>query len=180
LAKQTQVAEFEAIFHRYKNMAFKIAYLILGDVQEAEDVLQEVFIKVYRAGGSFRPEKGGFNTWLHRITVNQCISTRRRKLPPLFSLERLKEEGLDLPEASSQLPEEFLMKQEESERIGGAMSSLDRKHRAILALRYFDDLSYEEIAQVLKIPLGTVKSRLNKAIKGLREEIVEKELQHEL
>jgi RNA polymerase sigma-70 factor (ECF subfamily) len=171
-----ELEEFEAIFHRYKNIVFKIAYLTLGDVQEAEDVMQEVFIKVYRARDSFRPEKGQFNSWLHRITINQSISRRRRKSLPSFSLERLREEGLDLPEASPQLPEEFLMKQEESKRIQEAMSFLDRKHRAILALRYFDDLSYNEIAQVLGIPLGTVKSRINTAIKALRRELVEKEV----
>ena len=180
MAKQTEVEEFEAIFYRYKDMVFKIAYLIVGNAQEAEDVMQEVFIKVYRAGDTFRPEKGGFNTWLHRITVNQCISERRRKRLPSFSHETLKEEGFDLPQASSELPEEFLMKQEESERIRRAMRSLDRKHRAVLALRYFDELSYGEIAQMLKIPLGTVKSRLNAAIKVLRKEIVERELRHEL
>lgn len=180
MAKQIKIEEFEAIFYHYKDRVFKIAYLIMGNAQEAEDILQEVFIKVYRSGNTFRPEKGSLNTWLHRITVNQCISERRRKSPTSFSLETLKEEGFDVPEAFSKTPENLSMKQEESERVQQAMESLDRRHRTVLALRYFDDLSYDEIAQVLEIPLGTVKSRLNIAVKALRKEIMEKELHHEL
>ena len=168
--------EVEAIFCRYKDMVFKTAYLMLGNTQEAEDVLQEVFIKIYKSYDTFHSEKGRFNTWLHRITVNQCISERRKKRLPSFSLERLGEEGFDLPEVSSQLPEKLLMKQEESEKVQRAMKSLGRKHRTVVTLRYFNGLSYDEIAQVLKIPLGTVKSRLNAAIEALRKELIGKEL----
>lgn len=176
MAKQIELNKFEAIYHRYKNMVFRLAYLTLGDAQEAEDAMQEVFIKVYRSWGSFDPEKGHLNSWLHRITINQCISRRRRKSLPSFSLERLQKEGLDLPDTTPQHPEDLLIKQEESKRIQKAMSLLDMKHRAIIALRYFDNLSYNEIAQTLEIPLGTVKSRINTAIKALRRELVDKEV----
>jgi RNA polymerase sigma-70 factor, ECF subfamily len=175
LTKQMELEEFEAVFHCYKNMVFKLAYLTLGNVQEAEDVMQEVFIKVYRAQNSFRPEKGNFNSWLRRITINQIISRRRRKSLPSLSLEVLEEEGAELPEDSPLLPDEFLIKQEESRRIQEAIKFLNRKHSAILVMRYYDNLSYDEIARVLEIPLGTVKSRINTAIKALRKELVEKE-----
>ena len=176
MAKQMEPEEFEALFHRYKNMVFKLAYLTLGDVQEAEDVMQEVFIKVYRSKNSFSPEKGKFNSWLHRVTINQSISWRRRKSLSSSSLERLEEEGGDLPEDSPQLPEELLIKQEESKMIQEAMIFLDRKHRAILAMRYYDNLSYEDIARILETPLGTVKSRINRAIEALRKGLVGKEV----
>ncbi|MFC1924583.1 RNA polymerase sigma factor [Chloroflexota bacterium] len=176
MAKQLELNEFEAIYHRYKNMVLKLAYLTLGDAQDAEDAMQEVFIKVYRAWDSYNPERGHLNAWLHRITINQCISQRRRKSLPSFSLERSQQEGLDLPDTSHQLPERLLIKKEESQKIHEAMSLLDMKHRAIIALRYFDNLSYNEIAQILEIPLGTVKSRINTAIKTLRRELVEKEV----
>ena len=91
-------------------------------------------------------------------------------------VETTQEEGIDLPETSTQLPEELLIKQEESKKIQEAMRLLDSKHRAIIALRYFDNLSYNEIAQILEIPLGTVKSRINTAINALRRELVEKEV----
>ena len=176
MVKPLDAEKFEAIFHCYKNMVYRLAYLTLGDAQEAEDVMQEVFIKVYQAHDSFRPEKGNFNSWLRRITINQSISRQRRKSLPSLSLENLEEEGADLSETSYELPEETAIKQEESRRIQRAISFLDKKHRAILALRYFDNLSYNEISLVLEIPLGTVKSRINTAIKALRREMVDKEV----
>jgi len=176
LAKQIELDEFEAIYHRYKNMVLKLAYLTLGDAQDAEDAMQEVFIKVYRAWDSYNPERGHINAWLHRITINQCISQRRRKSLPSFSLERSQKEGLDLPDTSLPLPERLLIKKEESQIIQKAMNLLDMKHRAIIAMRYFDNLSYNEIAQILEIPVGTVKSRINTAIKTLRRELMDKEV----
>lgn len=175
MAKDFGVEDFEAIFREYKDMVYKTAYLILGDAHEAEDVLQEVFIKVHKSLDSFDSRKGAFSTWLRRITVNHCVTERRnRHLASLsLSLERLEEEGFDPEDADSQRPEELAVKKEESHRIQRAMKTLDRKHRAVVTLRYFDQLSYEEIAQVMSIPLGTVKSRLNTAIQALRQELVE-------
>ena len=169
LAKQMNIEEFEAFFQRYKDRVFRTAYSILGDSGEAEDMVQEVFVKVYRSGGFLHPEKGKFEAWLHRLTVNQCISSRRKKHSPL-SVERLEEDGFELPEDKSLSPEELLIKKEESKKVWRALRSLDKRHRTVLALRYFDDLCYDEIAQVLKIPLGTVKSRLSSAIEALRKE----------
>lgn len=176
MAKQLDTEKFEAIFHCYKKMVYKLAYLTLGNAQEAEDVMQEVFVKVYRSHDSFHPEKGNFNSWLRRITINESISRQRRKSLPSLSLENLEEEGADLPGTTHELPEELAIKQEETRSIRKAMSSLDKKHRAILVLRYFDNLSYNEISQVLEIPLGTVKSRINTAIKALRKEMLDKEV----
>jgi len=176
LAKQTRIEEFEAIFDCYKNMVFKLAYLTIGNVQEAEDIMQEVFIKVYRAQNSFQPEKGNFNSWLRRITINQIISRRRRKSLSSVSLEVLEEEGIELQEGHHLPPEDLLIKQEENRSIQEAIRFLDRRQRIVLVLRYFDNLSYNEIAEVLEIPLGTVKSRINTAIKALRKELGEKEV----
>jgi RNA polymerase sigma-70 factor (ECF subfamily) len=94
----------------------------------------------------------------------------------VLSLEVLKEEDIESPGDSPLLPEELVIKHEESKRIQKAMSFLDRKHVAILALRYYENLSYSEISEVLQIPLGTVKSRINTAIKLLRKELQESEV----
>jgi RNA polymerase sigma-70 factor (ECF subfamily) len=175
LAKDFGVENFEVIFRQYKDTVYQTAYLILGDAHRAEDVLQEVFIKVHKSLDTFDSRKGAFSTWLHRITVNQCVTEHRNRhsLSLSLSLESLEEERLDLAGANSQQPEELAMKREESQRIQRAMKTLDRKHRAVVILRYFNELSYEEIAQLLSIPLGTVKSRLNTAIRALRQELME-------
>ena len=73
---------FSWVVDQYKDMVFKTAYLTIGNVQEAEDILQEVFLKVYESAGTFDPNKGSMSTWLHRITVNHCISGRRKKRLP--------------------------------------------------------------------------------------------------
>jgi RNA polymerase sigma-70 factor, ECF subfamily len=173
LAKHCSDEEFEAVFSQYRNMVFKTAYLILADAQKAEDVLQEVFIKVHQSLGTFDSQKGKLSTWLYRITVNQCISERRTRHLPSVSLENLRQEGFDVAAADCQHPDNLALRQEESEKMQQAMKALDQKHRAVLVLRYFDDLSYEEVAQALDIPLGTVKSRLNTAIRTLRAELME-------
>ncbi len=154
-------AAFEALFRQYERLVFKNAHLITGTREEAEDVLQEVFVSVWRSRQTFDPDKGKLTTWLHRITVNKCLERRRkRKLAPV-SLE-----GIDLPD--TQLSDEVLVSRQEYERLIEAMNSLDTKNRAVLVLRYFNDLSYEEIAQTVGIPLGTVKSRINQGLKLLR------------
>ena len=167
---------FESLFQMYRERVFKTAYLMVLDEEDARDVLQEVFITVWKSRSTFNPAKGKLATWIHRITVNQCLMRHRKKRPIVASLEEARESGFDLPEArSSELPEEIVMSRWECEKLGESINSLDVKFRPVLILRNFDDLSYEEIAQVMDIPLGTVKSRLNQAMKTLRKVLVENE-----
>jgi RNA polymerase sigma-70 factor (ECF subfamily) len=79
---------FGEIFHQYKNLVYKTAVLMLGNPQDAEDVLQSVFMKVYKSLASYSSPKGAFSTWLHRITVNQCLNYRRRQRFRLVPLPR--------------------------------------------------------------------------------------------
>lgn len=170
---------FEALFQQYYELVFKTAYFMVGNKQEAEDVLQEVFIAMWKSRCTFDPAKGKLTTWLHRVTINKCISRHRKKQAAFFSLEETTGREPDLLETrSSELPEELLINRLEYERTIKAVNSLDGKHRSVLILRYFSDLSYDEIVQVLGIPLGTVKSRLNQAIRTLRREL-EKEKQEQ-
>ncbi len=154
-------AAFEALFRQYERLVFKNAYLITGTREEAEDVLQEVFVSVWRSRRTFNPNKGKLTTWLHRITVNKCMERRRKKNLATVSLE-----GVDLPETKS--TDDVLISRQKYERLIEAMNSLDTRHRVVLILRYFNDLSYQEIAETVGIPLGTVKSRINQALKLLR------------
>jgi len=157
---------FEALFHKHKNLVYKTAYLMLGNGNEAEDALQEVFVKVYRSLATFQPSKGAFTTWLHRITVNHCLNRRRKRRLSVLSLD-------EIPPASvsdhSLAPDERLGEEEEVQQ---ALSQLSEKQRAVVILRYFWNLSYAEIAQTLGIPLGTVRSRLNLALKTLHRELI--------
>lgn len=167
------IEAFEALFQQYYKLVFKTAYLMVGSKEEAEDVLQEAFVAMWRSRKTFDPDKGKLTTWLCRITVNQCNSRRRMKSVASVSLDEAKNDGFDLPDTSAQLPDELCTKHWEYEQVLKAIGSLDGKHRAAVILRYFGDLSYEEIAQVLDIPLGTVKSRLSQALRMLHREIDE-------
>lgn len=166
------ISAFENLFQQYRKLVFKTAFLVVGNKEEAEDVLQEVFIAMWKSRSTFDPARGKLTTWLHRITINQCASKHRKKQPAFFSLEEIRDRGFDLLETkNSNLPEEILINKLDYERMLKTLNSLDRKHRPVLILRYFNDLSYDEIAQVLGIPLGTVKSRLNHAIRTARREL---------
>ena len=140
-----------------------------GSKEEAEDILQEVFVSVWKSRHTFDPMKAKITTWLHRITVNRCAGKHRKKRLAFSSLEQRR---FDVPDMNHQeLPEEVLVSKWEYERLIKALDSLDRKHRPVLVLRYFNDLPYHEIAQIMGIPLGTVKSRINKALRTLREQL---------
>ncbi len=163
------MAAFEMLFHQYEKLVFRTAYLITGNKEAAEDILQDVFTSVWRFRHTYDPNKGKLTTWLHRITVNECSRKKSRKTSIAISLE---EKGIDLPEMKHQsLPEETVITRMEYDRLLRAMDSLDTKYRTVLVLRYFNDLSYQEIADALEIPLGTMKSRLNQSLKYLKEQM---------
>jgi len=163
------VNAFETLYRQYEKLVFRTAYLITGSKEAAEDVLQEVFISVWKSRHTYDPNKGKLTTWLYRITVNQCSKRKARKVPATISLE---EKGIDLPEMKQQSrPEDILISKLEYDRLLRAMDKLDTKHRSVLVLRYFNDLSYQEIAEALEIPLGTVKSRLNQSLRYLKEQM---------
>jgi RNA polymerase sigma-70 factor (ECF subfamily) len=162
------VAAFEMLFRQYEKLVYRTAYLITGSKETAEDALQEVFVSVWKSRHTYNSSKGKLSTWLHRITVNQCSKKKPGKTPIIVSLE---EEGIDLPDMNHSQPNEVLVNKLEYDKLLRAMDALDTKHRSVLVLRYFNDLSYQEIGKVLEIPLGTVKSRLNKSLQYLKEQM---------
>lgn len=156
---------FEQIFHAYKNLVFKTAYLILGNMQETEDALQEVFIDVHRGLGSYAPEKAAFTTWLYRITVNYCLSWKRKARFFFLAYEDVSVGVVDVGQSAHE------WRTEEFDEVWRAIRKLGAKHRAVLVMRFYSDLSYAEIASVLDVPVGTVKSRMNQALMTLRADL---------
>ena len=159
------IVAFESLFRQNERQVFRTAYLIVGSREEAEDVLQEVFLSAWRSRETYDPAKAKLITWLHRITLNQCMNNRRKGATDIDL------EGFDFPESSNRQPEEILITKYEYELLQYALAEMDKKHRAVIVLRYFNDLPYAEIAEILDIPLGTVKSRLNQAIGCLKQSL---------
>ena len=154
-------SSFADLFEQYKNLVYKTAYLMLDDVQEAEDALQEVFLRVYENLASYDETKGAFSTWLYRVTINHCLNRQRKWRPLKVPLGAITQRPS--PNGHRRTEEQLA----EAEVIGLALGHLSDKQRAVVVLRYYWDLPYAEMADILEVPVGPVKSRLNQAMKVL-------------
>ena len=145
---------FEALFQQYKGLVLKTAMLIANNLEEAEDIVQEVFMNVWESHSIFDSAKGKFTTWLYRITVNQSISRYRKKRHEAMSFRETNREATNM--YYKDLPAKSLEINWEYEKLMQSVNLLDNRHRIVLILRYFNDLPYNEIARVLDIPVSTI------------------------
>jgi len=156
---------FERIVEKYQKTVFNVAFRMTREAKEAEDIAQEVFLKVYERLESFNP-KYRFFSWLYRITVNESLNTldQRKRYQELDEEMAAGGPGLD----------EITEANERSRKIADAMMELNVDQRAVVVLKHFEGLSYEEIAQVLEISEKKVKSRLFTARQVLRDILLKK------
>ncbi len=159
-AKEGNQDGYAKLVKKYYEMVFTVAYGVLNRREDAQDAAQEVFLKVFNQINNFE-EKSKFKTWLYRIAVNDAIDIARRRKP----MEP--EEKINTVAASLPKPDAKVLQDETNEMVRSALDSLSPEHRAILVLREWDDLSYEEIASMLNLDLGTVMSRIFYARKSL-------------
>ena len=159
---------FGLLVERYQKKVYAVALGMVKDAEDALDVSQEAFVKVHRYLDHFKGDSS-FYTWLYRITTNTCIDVlRRRGTSSAESVEYDDGVQMDLAEANlgalgSQLdanPARSALRRELGEKLEEALAQLPAKHRAILLLRELEGMSYEDLAQTLEIPKGTVMSRL--------------------
>jgi RNA polymerase sigma-70 factor (ECF subfamily) len=159
---------FEALYTRYKDRVFNVAYRITGNVADAMDVAQEAFGLVFRKISGFRFESK-FSSWLYRLVVNISIDQKRRNGQTVARFQTapkghdLSADAEDIEDGRMAPPEEALAAMELGAAVQAAIGCLSPKLRAIVVLRYLQDLSYEELAETLEISMGTVKSRLARA-----------------
>lgn len=165
---------FDELVRRHQGRVFGIAYRLLDNRAEAEDVSQEIFVRVFGAIGSFRGESS-LSTWIYRIAVNQCRTRRthliRRRVDRTRQYEEVAE-GPAPPRASAATRPDVIAEGNEMEAaVRRALADLDDEWREILVLRDVEGLDYEEIAQILGHPMGTVKSRLHRARLALQQKL---------
>jgi len=158
---------FRAIVRRYQREVFNLALRILRNREDAEDATQEVFVRIYGALHQYDP-RHPFRSWLLRITHNLCIDQIRRKRISTVSIDRPVaqkdgEVGWEIPDPDAADPLEEVMHRERREWIEEAIGALGPTLRTAITLRHFHGLRYEEIAEVLDVPLGTVKVRIFRA-----------------
>ncbi len=158
---------FHTLVARYRDQVMNTAHRFLGDPHDAEDVTQEVFLKVYRGLLAFRAESS-FSTWLYRITVNTCKNElRHRSRQPTLLEPDLESLGILLPAAPS--TEQAVTTREQRDAIQETLDRLSETDREALILRDIQDLSYQEIAEVLGIGLSAAKMRVRRARLAFRE-----------
>ena len=155
---------WERVVRQHQQRIFNVAYRFTGKFDEAEDLTQEIFMKVYRTLGSYRPDSGLLITWMVRVARNHMIDQyRKHKLEraQTSSLEVEYEKAEENP-ARYDNPSQALDRTEKAEIIHRMLRRLPEDLRESVILRDLEELSYEEIAEMLKLPLGTVKSRINR------------------
>ena len=170
--EETACAELVAA---HQQMVFSLALHLLGDRDEALDVSQEVFLRVFRTLSSFRGQSA-LRTWIYRIVINQARNRqrwwRRRHRGSQVSLDEHLTQFGDLESKTEVLPDRLLASKETASRIWQALDNLPFDQRTALVLREVDGLRYEEIAFSLGVAVGTVKSRLTRARQTLRAELL--------
>lgn len=181
LAQRGDVAAFRHLFERYRQRAFMLALGILGDQEEARDMVQEGFVRAYKNLSSFSGASS-FYTWLYRIVMNLCIDHKRRakRLKVDDFAEQGTSEGAIALEALAFAdqplgfdPRRALLNGEIRARIEAALGELSEAHRTVLILREIDGLSYEELADVMGCSKGTIMSRLFHARKNMQAKLAD-------
>jgi len=165
---------FEELIQRFQEPVYNLVYRLLDDPSEAPDVVQDVFLKVFRHIRSFRGESS-LKTWIYRIALNEVQNHRRwlrRHQPSTVSLEKpspSEDELIEIPITThTSSPFELVLQGEHRILIEEALNQLKPVYRQAVVLRDIEDLSYEEIAQILGVSLGTVKSRILRGREALR------------
>ncbi|MGB9804721.1 sigma-70 family RNA polymerase sigma factor [Desulfofundulus sp.] len=172
---ERDLVAFEQLVQMYQQKVYSLSYQLTGNHADAQDLAQEVFIRAFRSLDGFRFE-ADFGTWLHRITVNLWLNMKRRRgNVTLVSLDEPVHTGdgeiTREVAATAGDPEEELEEKEFRGLVGRALKELSAEQRAVLILREVEGYSYDEIARMLDVSLGTVKSRLNRARDALKRKV---------
>ncbi|MFA5089999.1 MAG: sigma-70 family RNA polymerase sigma factor [Candidatus Omnitrophota bacterium] len=164
-----EVEGFEILVRRYQDRVLNIVYSLIGHDKESEDIVQEAFLKAYNSLSSFR-RHCQFSTWLYRIVVNTTYDfLRRRKhlASDVLAIENIP--------TTYDNPRDALLKREKEAILKTALANVPLKYRIALVLKDIEDLSYNEIAQILHCRIGTVESRIYRARQILKEELLKRE-----
>ena len=171
LARDGDSDAFHTLVDRHSRAVYRLAYRMTGSAQDAEDVVQETFLRAYKQLGRFE-SRANFGTWLHRIAVNCSIDLIRARphreaahdAPDLEQFGAVLESG----DATGTSPERLMLSTEVQERISGAMSGLSAMERAAFTLRHFEGRSIEEISQSLGLKTNATKHSIFRAVKKMR------------
>ena len=160
---------FELLYDRHGGAAFSLAYRMSGDRLAAEDIAQEAFLSIWRSRLRYQPERGSVRTWVLGIVHNRAIDSLRRSL--VHERRRSVVEGIEEREQAPELTEVEAVRREEARQVRSALESLPDEQRRTIELAYFGGFSQSEIAEMLEMPIGTVKGRMRLGLEKMRREL---------
>ncbi len=165
---------FDEVYERFGEMVYNLALRLAGNREESADLTQEIFLRIYRHLGSFGG-RSTLKTWVFRIAINHCRDRLSRHIPTMQSIDADPEEGSAMIADSARGPEELAVAADEGRRVMEGLARIPQVFREAVVLRDLEGLSYEEIAEVLGVRVGTVRSRIARGRDQLRS-LLEREL----
>ncbi|MDD4834384.1 MAG: sigma-70 family RNA polymerase sigma factor, partial [Lutispora sp.] len=168
---------FSELINRYQNKVYSTAYSYTRDYEEAKDLTQEIFIKIYNNLTGFQ-NKSQFSTYLYRVAVNRCIDWTRKKRPKTISIllcqDDEKADIYDFVADYESNPEEILLRRENSDLIRQEINKLPEIYSTVMIMYYFQDFSPQEISDILKVPRKTIDTRLFRARNLIKKKLTRK------
>ena len=166
VAAKGSAEAFAALYDRHGSAAYSLAYRMMGEKQAAEDLMQDAFLKVWRGAGSYRTERGSVRTWILSIVHNSGIDQLRS-----LASRRRTQDRVEASAPVSQPSEAFAQtwRNSQREQVREALGTLPAEQLKILELAYFSGYTHVEIAELLELPLGTVKGRMRLGLKKMRD-----------
>lgn len=173
--KKGDRSAFDELFEKYQAQIINIAYGMLSNQEDAYDAAQEVFVRVYKSIDMFK-EQSSFTTWLYRVTANICsdmLRKRQRQTNTVSLNQSFENKDVDIRDESP-TPEENYELTERQAAVRAAIGELKDEYRIVITLCDLEGMSYESIAEILKVPTGTIKSRINRARAALKKILANK------
>jgi RNA polymerase sigma-70 factor (ECF subfamily) len=172
LVERKDAGAFEILYDRHGGAAYSLAHRIVGDPEAAEDVTQEAFLSIWRSGARFDPARGSVRSWTLGVVRNRSIDTLRRQAGKAPKLDYDDDAAL-AAQPSGELTESEAIRRETARRVRGAMRDLPEEQSEVIGLAYFGGFTHSEIAQMLSMPLGTVKGRMRLGLEKIRLSLAE-------
>jgi RNA polymerase sigma-70 factor, ECF subfamily len=169
LVAKGEARAFETIYERHCGAAFSLAYRMCGSRSLAEDVAQEAFLSIWRAGGRYDRARGSVRTWVLGIVHNRAIDALRRTV--VHERRRASDEGIEERFEARERTEVEAARREEAETIRGMLDALPAEQSRVIELAYFGGFTHSEIAEMLGAPIGTVKGRMRLGLEKLRGQL---------
>ena len=165
---------FEVLYERHSGVAFSLAYRMTGRRAHAEDVVQEAFLSIWRSGARFDRQRGSVRTWVLGIVHNRAIDSLRRAT--VHDKRRASDEGIEERFEAADRTDVEVARREEATTVRTAMDTLPPEQSQVIELAYFGGFSHSEIAEMLSMPVGTVKGRMRLGLEKMRSALVAREV----